>query len=712
MSELSQTPEQPAHVLIVDDDPVTREMVRATLKNEGYTITEAADGYEGLRRYDEVEPDVVLIDIRMPELDGLAACRQLRLRYPKSAIPVLFMAGTEDRGSIDMAYQAGATDFIAKPLDLTLLGHRVRHLLHASHNLAELRRSQDSLARAQRIAHLGNWECNEDLSDMVWSDETYRVFGTGPGAVASTMQNFMRYVHPNDREMVRTRIWEAVHVSKSLSIENRVLRPDGSVGHVCQQGEVVFDGRSVTKLSATIQDVTEQRMAQEKIERMANFDSLTGLANRRLFTERLDRAIQRARKNGHLTGLLYLDLDHFKRINDTLGHSAGDVLLQNVSNLILEKVRHSDLVGRMAEDEEPEMSVSRLGGDEFTVLLSKIESAKHAGEVATRILTALQHPVSVEGHEVTSTGSIGIAICPSDGDDAEILLKHADTAMYHAKNLGRNAYQFFSQSMNQASSRRLTLETRLRAAMENHDLDLHYQPRLDLRTGRVVATEALMRWSDPELGRVLPKEFIPLAEDTGLIIEMGAWALQTACVQNRTWQDEGYEPIRVSVNISSRQFAHHDLRKTLGNVLHDAHLDPCFLEIEITESLMLQDDEATALVLRDLKAMGIGIALDDFGTGYSSLSYLTRFPLDVLKMDRCFVRDIHQNHSAAGITAAVIQMAHSLGARVVAEGVDQQEQSKLLLLQGCDEVQGFLYSGALPAEQFAPYLIRKEEPRA
>ncbi|MGI9539995.1 MAG: two-component system response regulator, partial [Miltoncostaeaceae bacterium] len=699
MAAKSPPREGAPRVLVVVGDPAVCETARETLAQEGYDVVTATNGYDGLRRYDETSPDLVLLEVDTPELDGLSTCRQLR-RRPRSSTPVLFMTDTDDRHSVDEAYRAGATDFIAKPLNPALLGHRVRYLLRASRNVAELRSSQDSLARAQRIAQVGNWECTEDLSSMVWSDETYRVFGAGPGAVAPSMQNFMRYVHPDDRERVRAGIWDALHVSKSLSIEHRLLRPDGSVRHVLQQGELVFDGRSVTKLSATVQDVTEQRLAQQKIQRLANFDSLTGLSNRRLFRERLGRAIRAAQEKGHQTGLLYIDLDNFKRINDTLGHSAGDVLLKDISDRILENVRLSDVVGRVEEDEDPETAVSRLGGDEFTVLLAKIETEDDAGDVATRILEALQQPVSIEGHEVTSTGSIGIAIYPTDGDDVETLLKHADTALYHAKDLGRNTYQFFSQSMNQASVRRLTLETRLRAALENDGLELHYQPRLDLATSRMVSAEALLRWNDPELGKVPPKEFIPLAEDTGLIVQRCAWVFRTACARNRALQEAGYQPIRVSVNVSSCQFEQQDLCRMLSDVLDETHLEPSWVEIEITESLMLQDDEATALVLRDLKAMGIGIALDDFGTGYSSLSYLTRFPLDVLKMDRCFVRDIHQNHSAAGISAAVIQMAHSLGARVVAEGVDEQEQSRLLLEQGCDEVQGFLYSGALPAGEF------------
>jgi diguanylate cyclase (GGDEF)-like protein/PAS domain S-box-containing protein len=656
MSQPAGSLAQPPLVLVVDDDPVVRELARGALESEGYGVIEAGDGHQALRIYDELRPDLVLLDISMPDLDGLSTCRHLRVRYPQSTTPVLFMTGADDRGSIDRAYQAGATDFIGKPINLALLGHRVRYLLRASRNMAELKRSQASLSRAQRIAQLGNWECQGDLSEMVWSDETYRVFGTGPGAVKATMQNFLRYVHPDDRERVRQRIWDALHVSKSLNLENRVLRPDGTVRYVHQQGELIFDGRSVNRLSATIQDVTEQRLAQEKIERLANFDSLTGLANRRLFKERLARAIGAARERDHLVGLLYMDLDQFKRINDTLGHSAGDVLLQNVSRVILDKVRHSDVVGRVEEEDEEalENSVSRLGGDEFTVLLSRIKSPEDAGDVASRILAALPEPISVEGHEVSSTGSVGIAIFPHDGDDVETLLKHADTAMYHAKDRGRNAYQFFSHSMNEVTVRKLTLETRLRSAIENRELDIHYQPRVDLHTRRVVATEALLRWQDPDLGKVMPKEIIPLAEDTGLIIGIGAWVLETACAQNRAWQDQGFTPIHMSVNVSSRQFAHNDLRETLTRVLHESRLDPRYLEIEITESLVLQDDEATALVLRDLKAMGIRVALDDFGTGYSSLSYLTRFPLDILKMDRCFVRDIHRDPSAAGVSAAVI----------------------------------------------------------
>ena len=379
-----------------------------------------------------------------------------------------------------------------------------------------------------------------------------------------------------------------------------------------------------------------------------------------------------------------------------------------MSGLIREKVRGTDVVSRL-EDPGLQTEVSRLGGDEFTILLSNIAEPDDAGEVARRILKALPEPITVDGPEISSTGSIGIAIFPEDGDDAESLLKHADTAMYHAKERGRNTHQFFCESMNQATRRKLTLETRLREALEHGDLEVHYQPRLDLSNGAVVATEALLRWEDPELRKISPKEIIPLAEDTGLIFAVGAWVLDTACAQNRAWQLEGYTPIRVSVNVSSRQFTHHDLRETVRHALDQSQMDPRYLELEITESVVLQDDEETALVLRDLRAMGVGVALDDFGTGYSSLSYLPRFPLDVLKMDRCFVRDVDSDPSAAGIASAVIAMAHCLGARVVAEGVDAEEQLRFLRDQGCDEAQGFLFSGAVPAPALTRFLTRRND---
>ncbi|MGI9539999.1 MAG: putative bifunctional diguanylate cyclase/phosphodiesterase, partial [Miltoncostaeaceae bacterium] len=459
----------------------------------------------------------------------------------------------------------------------------------------------------------------------------------------------------------------------------------------------------------TLQDVTEQQRSQEKIRQLAHFDGLTGLANRRRFMDQLKKASLRSMRGEHKMALLYMDLDQFKRVNDTLGHSAGDELLRSVAQTLFDKVRVTDVVGRPASSEDPE--ISRLGGDEFAILLTEIGERDDALHVAERILAALPTPVLVEGHEISTTGSIGISIHPDDGEDVETLLKHADRALYHAKESGRNQVKFFSESLNTGAMKRLTMESRLRNAIENNQLRLHYQPRFELKTLQVVAVEALMRWSDEELGQVSPREFIVLAEDTGLIQPLGAWALQEACAQNLRWQANGQRPIPISVNVSTAQFRREGLIATVAAALETTGLDPSLLELEITESLMLQDDENTATLLREIRAMGIRVALDDFGTGYSSLSYLSRYPLDMLKLDRSLVRDLSSDPHAQGIATAVISMAHVLGLRVVAEGVDQAGHLEFLRQQGCDEVQGFLLAEALDPNALQQFMQKAGQER-
>jgi diguanylate cyclase (GGDEF)-like protein len=475
-----------------------------------------------------------------------------------------------------------------------------------------------------------------------------------------------------------------------------VVLGSGSVRYVQLRGEV--SAEDVFQVRGTMQDVTEQRRAQEKIRNLAHYDSLTGLPNRRRFMEQLERARENAHSNGHAMGLLYMDLDQFKRINDTLGHTAGDELLRAVGDVLADKVRPTDVVvcGRPMDESE----ISRLGGDEFAILLTKISSKEDAGRVARRILDALSASIRVEGQEIVTTASIGIAVYPDHGQDVETLVKHADRAMYHAKERGRNNYQYFSKALNEGARKRLTIESHLRAAIETEGMHLHYQPRVEIATGRITGAEALARWNHPSLGAIPPKDFIPLAEETGLIVPLGDWVLRTACAKRRAWLDAGHDDIRVSVNVSTVQFRDPNLIATVSRALANAGLDPRHLELEITESLVLQDDEATATILSEFRAMGLRIALDDFGTGYSSLSYLARFPLDILKLDRSFVRDVTMNASARGIATAVISMAHVLGLRVVAEGVDQQEQVRFLKEQGCDELQGFLVSGALDPDEF------------
>ena len=453
--------------------------------------------------------------------------------------------------------------------------------------------------------------------------------------------------------------------------------------------------------------IAHRERAEERTQHLAYYDSLTGLPNRRLFQERLQQAVTAARHRGHQVGLLFLDLDRFKQVNDTLGHSAGDKLLCEVSKRMMRCVRFSDYVSR-PDFEEPQGEVSRLGGDEFTMLLTKISEAQDAAIVAQRVLSEMAAAIPVDDHELFTTASIGIAIYPIDGEDAETLLRNADTAMYHAKGHHSNKFQFYTEEMNITNARKLYLANRLRQALDRHELSLHYQPLRNAASGSVTGAEALARWTDPETGPVGPDEFIPIAEDTGLIMEIGEWVLRTACAQARVWQNEGFREIRIAVNVSPHQLRQPGWPETVARVLRETGLSPVHLELEMTETAILQHDDATTAALRELDDMGVGLALDDFGTGYSSLSYLRRYPFDRVKIDRSFVGDITANPHDAALTAAILAMAQSLDLQVVAEGVETLEQAEFLRERGCDELQGYLFSRPLPAEEFTRFLEQEK----
>jgi diguanylate cyclase (GGDEF)-like protein len=426
-------------------------------------------------------------------------------------------------------------------------------------------------------------------------------------------------------------------------------------------------------------------------------DALTGLPSRPEFMQTMNRVLDRARRTGQLAALLYLDLDRFKGVNDALGHGAGDALLRRVARALEAQVRPTDVLG--SSSPRAAGGVSRLGGDEFTVLLSQVTRAEDAGDVAHRVVEALKVPASVGGYQLSTTASIGIAVFPGDGEDAETLMRCADMAMYAAKEEGRGCYRFYRASMGQAHLRRLEIERGLRQALERDELEVRYQPRVDLANDVVSGMEALVRWTSRELGEVQPKEFIPIAEDCGLIVPIGAWVLETACEQVSRWRRDGLGGLRLSVNVSSREIASSDLVRTVTDVLRKTGLEPHELELEVTETVMLGGDEHTALALRDLRGIGVTLALDDFGTGYSSLSCISRFHLDVLKIDRSIASEV----TALSIVSAVVTLGRSLGLGIVVEGIDSFEQARVLTDLGCDELQGFLAAPALIATEFTDF---------
>jgi diguanylate cyclase (GGDEF)-like protein len=451
-----------------------------------------------------------------------------------------------------------------------------------------------------------------------------------------------------------------------------------------------------------VRDITSNRVAEDKLFYQAHFDSLTGLPNRRLFLDKFSSMLNEAMQENFQVALMYLDFDHFKEINDSLGHSAGDELLRIMAHRLRQHLRNTDTLSRTKSPTPPE--VSRLGGDEFAILMSNFSSVEDVEEVARRILSLVSDPVTIGGQCVWSACSIGIAIFPNDGNDISTLVKNADTALYYAKSQSRGEFQFYRSEFGSKIVRKASLEKQLRGAIEANELALHYQPKIDINKKEIGGAEALLRWESGELGSVPPKEFIPVAEDCGLIASIGAWVIDTACAQIEEWRNAGLEPIPISVNVSCFQFTRMDLRQVVVDALDRCNVQPDLLELELTESALLEDNEQTASCLRDLRAMGVKISLDDFGTGYSALSYLSRVPLDVLKMDRAFIRDVHTDPSALGVASAVVAMAHSLDLRVVAEGVDCAEQIEPLQTMGCDLIQGFIFSAALSAEEFRKFL--------
>ncbi|KQV60013.1 histidine kinase [Pelomonas sp. Root1217] len=713
---LDDLPPRP-RVLLVDDDEVNLLLTAAALRERGFEVTEASSGSEALGLLSARTPDVVVLDALMPELDGFETCSLLRATPGFESLPVLMLTGLDDEASINRAYQAGATDFFVKSPQWSLLDGRLRYLLRSSRTRLELERSKAKLARAQDLARMGSFEWWRDTAaSFVISAEGLRVFGRGPQDRLDFI-GVMRMVPADDRHVFLRLLRDVIAHTSVLVTDLPLILPDGRQRVVHIEAEPEFNEQGgVNGYTGILQDVTDRRQAEDRIRQLAHFDALTGLPNRRQLIYRVERAIESARRGGHEVGLLLIDLDRFKVINDTLGHAAGDELLVEVGRRLRSCVRHSDQIlegvldGLGNRSHRGLEAVGRLGGDEFVALLPEVTDERDAERVAQRVLDALREPIFVGGQECFVTASVGIALYPRDGQTMADLLRNSDVAMYAVKSQGRNASAVYSPQLAGHGKQKLELESALHKALERNEIVLHYQPKIDVRAARMVGAEALMRW---QRGNVLvpPADFIPLAEETGLIVPLSEWALKEAARQAKLWSLQFGFSDSIAVNLPSRLFERTDLVEHIHQCVSAYGVPHRSIQLEITENNLMKDLQNVIPSLHRLNEVGVEISIDDFGTGYSSLAYLTTLPISEVKVDRTFVRDLGITPQSSAVVTAIIALARALGLRVIAEGVETLRQMEVLHRLGCSLMQGFLFSKALPADELERWIAQTVLPR-
>jgi diguanylate cyclase (GGDEF)-like protein/PAS domain S-box-containing protein len=688
-------------VLIVDDSREDVETFRRLLGNDpqqDYRVLAAGEGAAGLAAAGAERPDCIVLDFGLPDMDGLEFITALDAASPDGRPAIVIVTGQGSEHIAVNVMKAGAHDYVVKgEVTSAILKQAIRHAISQK---AALDRLQESEGKFRAIT-----ECTTDLTYILGDDLVFAYASpsvcrfTGFESELILGRELDMLVHPGDAKTVREAVLRArAEPGTSVTVEDhRVHNPN--------RGWIYFSGRAtampwvpgVNGIVVHCQDVTERRWQEEIIRRQANFDALTGLPNRTLFRDRLSRALSSAIRNGTRAALLFVDIDAFKNVNDTLGHTAGDELLKEAASRLAACVREVD-------------TVARLGGDEFTLVLPDIHEPIDAELVARKVLAALAEPFALDSTKAFVSASVGVTLYPDDAEDEENLLRNADTAMYRAKEEGRNRLRFFTARMHTEAMDRLHLDVDLRDALERGEFLLHYQPIVDLASGFPTGFEALLRWRHPARGLVPPGQFIPRAEQTGLIVPVGTWVLEAACRQLKSWQEAGYSRLRMSVNVSARQCREPAFEATVRRILESTGVGAGSVVLEITESLFIDDSRGdaaeAAAVFRRLRDMGIRVALDDFGTGYSSLSYLKRFPVDILKIDRSFVQDIAANAEDKTLVDAIIAMAHGLGIAVVAEGMETEQQTRILSSRRCDGGQGYFFGKPAPAEQAAAEIER------
>jgi diguanylate cyclase (GGDEF)-like protein len=667
-------------VLVADDDRMLREIAAAMLENAGLAVATVAGGDAAVAACLERMPDLILLDVEMPEGNGYQACANIRALPGGRDVPIVMVTGFDDAASINLAYDAGATDFVVKPINWALLTHRIRYVLRGARTIEALRLSEQKNSALLRAIPDGIFLVNASGAiSHCFSPLPALTEPQGRAAAVLHLSELLpREALPRAMESLAATLHGAP-ASFEFSLPGQ---PAASPHFECR-----YLPNATGQVLAIVRDISQRKQTEAHIHRLAYFDALTGLPNREWIGDHLSESLGAFRGQGRGLALLFVDLDQFKRINDTLGHETGDALLKLVAGRLSAALAES---GGRAQ-------LARVGGDEFIVVLAAA-GALAAEQAAQSIQSSLAAPFLHGGYEFVVTSSIGIALYPEHGADAQTLLKNADGAMYEAKASGRNQFRMYSSAVHARAVKRLSLEMELRRAFENQQLEVYYQPQYDARTLRVAGAEALLRWFHPQRGRIATADFVAVAEETGLIGDIGRWTLQQVCRDLQRWRSAGIAVPSIAINVSGRDFTRQEVLLRLSRVVEEAHLPASLFELELTEGVLMQDVEGGQRSLLALKEFGFALAVDDFGTGYCSLSYLKRFPLDTLKVDRAFINDITVDEDDAAIVRAIIGLGHNLDLKLVAEGVETQAQLEFLRTAGCDLIQGFVMSEAVPGD--------------
>lgn len=714
------------NILLVDDRPENLLALEAIIERDDYNLIKAFSGEDALKNLLKRDFALILLDVQMPGIDGFGTAKIIKTREKTKNIPILFItANNMDSTHIFTGYSLGAIDYILKPFDPNILKAKVEGFVELYKMNQRLIQQAAILEDKTRELEKVNRKLSSTTSELRLSEALANVISetSNDSMIIIDKDGFILKVNPAVRNMfyyeemdilgehismlfsnqrsqkyIRGILENINHIENILGYENlkelNATRSDETLFPVeLQIGKRYVQGKCIAAF--TIRDITKKKQDQEIITHMAYHDGLTNLPNRRLFNDQLTVNLRQAKQTKQALAMMYLDMDHFKYINDSLGHIVGDKVLQEVAKRLITSVREEDFV-------------ARIGGDEFSIILPET-NREDALEIAENILEVFKEPFSIDSYELFITTCIGISIFPFDGDDALVLMKNADAALYRAKEQGKNEYKVFHSGMTIQSYKAFILQNDMRKAIEREEFTLVYQPRVDIKTGKIKSAEVLIRWNHPSWGTILPGEFIPLAEETGQIVEIGEWVLNSACKQNKAWREAGISPIRIAVNFSAQQFLKKDVVETIQRILNETEVTPNMLEIEITESVILGNETNISKTINQLRNMGICISIDDFGTGYSSLNYLRRFPFNTLKIDKSFVKDLsNTSTSSLALVSTIISLAHHLNISVVAEGVETEEQLSILRIHNCEEIQGYLFSPPVSPKEFEAFLLESQ----